>query len=553
MYLLKKKVNKIAAGILISCTLLLIPASQIKAEFSIPETIKVGLYYSDPSVHVNTAVTSFVVNSTAGISIGFFKDNMFTSIYEDKSGSSFTVRKDSYFANINGSMKEYDPSASPLPEGEKSGPFHIVLGKGYSDLTEANIQLKVLVDKGIQAYPVFADSWQIWYGFYPDQNAAQQDIQNVTALAGDGQYEVVQPAAKRIAVFDPNGKPVCIFGSDTAFFRIMPAPENNPQIFTINGKSYRGSLEVQRLSGSDMTVINAVNIQEYLYGNVPPEIGGNSSKEALKAQAMAAKMYAINNIGKHKKTGFDLCATTNCQVYKGFNAEIKACNDAIDEIKGKVITYNGKLAGQIYYFASSAGRTEDSVNVWGYSHPYLKSVEDKYEPIYSWTKTLRASDVMVKIPEIGNILGVSIIKTSETGRVTQLAVRGDKRNDPAIYNLERCRTVFSLESQLYTINTDADVYIAANNAASVKAQMGGKKVLSSAGVKTITSANNKVYVLGAGGQKKSIPMVPESYTFKGKGWGHAVGMSQEGARSMAKSGFQYDEIVTHYFPGTKVE
>ncbi|NJD02494.1 MAG: SpoIID/LytB domain-containing protein [Ruminiclostridium sp.] len=553
MYIFARAEFKKTACIFISILFLLMPFNVAKAQFSIPETIKVGLYYSDPSVHVNTAVASFDAAAKAGLSVGFYKDNSFTPIYENNSDSTLVIRKDSYFTNSNGSFKEYDPNTSPIPQDQKAGPFHIILGTGYSDMTAVYEQVYTYTQKGIQAYPVFTDTWQVGTGFYLDQNAASQDIPNITAALGEGSYEVMPPADNRIAVFDKAGNPICLFSSDTAYFRVMPEEGNDPRILTINGKAYRGALEVRRLSGSDMTVINVVNLQEYLYGNVPPEIGGNSHPEALKAQAMAAKMYAINSIGKHKKTGFDVCATTHCQVYKGYGAETKASNDAINKIADKVITYNGKLAGQIYYFASSAGRTEDSENVWGFPYPYLKSVEDKYEPVYSWTKTLRASDVMARIPDIGNVLGMSILKTSQAGRVTQLAGRGEKSKDPEIKSLERARTVFSLESQLYTIVTDADVFTASKALVSTKSQIGGKKVLSSSGIKTLKSSTNKAYVLGAGGKKKTVALVPETYTFTGKGWGHAVGMSQEGARSMGKAGFKYDEIITHYFSGTKIE
>ncbi len=555
MYIFNKKsCKKIACMvILVSAILLIRPLAATRAAFNIPQTIKVGLFYSDPSVHVNTALASFNASAKAGLALGFYKDNAFTSIVDYPSDKPLSVRKDAYYVNSNGSLKEYSSSASPIPDGEKTGPFHIVLGAGYPDLNAMNEQLRVYTEKGIQAYPVFADTWQIWSGFYPDQNTAQQETANIAAVLGEGAYEVTQPASNRIAVFDSAGKPVCMFGSDTALFRILPAQGNDPQVLSINDKAYRGALEVRRLSGSDMTVINVVGLQEYLYGNIPPEIGGTSHPEALKAQALVSKMYTINNLGKHGKTGFDVCATTHCQVYKGYSVEVKSCNDAIDQIKDKVITYDNSLAGQIFYFASSAGRTEDSENVWGSPFPYLKSVEDKYEPVYSWTTTLRVSDIMAKIPDIGNVLGMSILKTSAAGRVTQLAVRGDKRSDPAVYSLERCRTIFGLDSQMYTITTDADVYMASRDLTPLKTQVGGKKVLTSSGTRTITATNNKVHVLGAGGKQKTVALVPETYVFSGKGWGHAVGMSQEGARSMGKAGFTYDQIITHYFLGTKIE
>ncbi|MGI6669414.1 MAG: hypothetical protein ACOX4M_08615 [Acetivibrionales bacterium] len=86
-----------------------------------------------------------------------------------------------------------------------------------------------------------------------------------------------------------------------------------------------------------------------------------------------------------------------------------------------------------------------------------------------------------------------------------------------------------------------------------RTQLGGKKVVTATGVKTIKGSNNKVSLLGADGKLEKVAIVPETYTFTGKGWGHAVGMSQEGAIGMAKAGFTYDQILMHYFQGTKVE
>jgi stage II sporulation protein D len=502
---------------------------------------------------MDTALASFNVSAAAGIQVGFFKDNTFTELYNEPTSSLLTVRKDAWFSNVSGTLKEYDPSTGTIPAGDKFGPYHIKLGADYPDQATVNAQIEAFRKQGIQAVPVYADTWQIWAGFYLDEATATQDIANFTTLLGGMQCTLIQPSLKSIVVTNAANQVLCIFQSSSSLFRIQPRTENNPNIFSINNKPYRGSLEVTRLQNSDMTVINVLTMNEYLYGNVPPEIGGSAPVEALKAQAIASKMYAINNMGKHKKTGFDLCATTSCQVYKGYSSERPACNTAIDEVADKVITYNGKLAGEIFYFASSGGRTEDVKNVWGFPYPYLVSVEDKYERIYTWTKTLRATDVKAKIPDIGNVLGMDITKTSESGRVTQLAVRGDRKSDPALYNLERSRTVFSLDSQLYTISTDADIYVTPVASNPAKTQLGGKTVLSAAGLKKLVSANNKVAVLGAGGQTKTVALVPETYKFSGKGWGHAVGLSQEGAIGMGKAGIKYDEILTHYFQGTKIE
>lgn len=620
-YLKKAAVLLTAAVMLLSSSIVSMGANQI------PDTVRVGLYYSDSTV--NTALSIFDVSAAAGLQAGFFSDGVFTEICALPGSQTFFVRKDAYYYNTGSGLKEYNPSGA-APSDINYGPYHIKIGGDYADASSAAAQAAFLRQSGVGACIAYADAWQVWAGSYINEDAAINDMISFSYILGDIGFSIIEPASNRIVVVNGQYQPVCFFGSAYAFFRMKPSPENNPPVINIKEKPYRGSLEVKRLASSDMTVINAVSMQEYLYGNVPPEIGGKSPDEAIKAQAIASKMYAINNMGKHGKTGFDLCATTSCQVYKGYGSEVLQCNSVIDQVKDKIITYNGQPVSSIYYFASGGGSTEDVSNVWGSSAPYLTSVEDKYEKIYTWTKTLRASDVKSKLPELGNILGISITKTAKTGRVTQLAVTSASRGEPAYYANEKCRTLFGLDSQLYTITTDADVFAASlsyaptitaaitsaatasvdtpaggeganvdsmgaanstpltistndpavsvesaddqpdgavagespaipaafplpDSSEPVRTLLGGKKVITAAGVKTISSTGNKISIIGEGGNVAKIPLIPETYTFTGKGWGHAVGMSQEGAIGMSKAGFTYDQILEYYFQGTNVE
>ncbi len=593
--MIKKLIKKcailfIAAAMIFSCPIVSVGADNI------PDTVRVGLYFTDSSV--NTAQSIFDVSAAAGVQIGFFRENKFTEILSKTVSSSVYIRKDTYYYDTGSGLKEYDPSSSKAA-GTKYGPYHIKIGNDLPDSKSAAAQVASCGNAGIGTYVVYVDAWQVWAGSYENEAAAQKDIDVFKSALGDVGFSVVQPSPERIVAADAKHQILCIFFSTSAFFRVRPAPENNPGVIKIKGDPYRGDVEVRRLSSSDMTVINIVSIQEYLYGNVPPEIGGKAPAEALKAQAVASKMYVINSMGKHGKTGFDVCATTGCQVYKGYSAEVPSCNHAIDEVKDKIITYDGSPAKHIYYFASGGGSTENVKNVWGSTYPYLVSVEDKYEKIFNWTKTLRASDIKAKLPQIGNILGISIVRTAETGRVTQLSVTGASRGEPVYYSNEKCRTLFGLNSQLYTITSDADVFtavlsdtqdtstsIAADDTAEVpsetnsdtlkpdisdkaadntqqsqlpgisnpvRTQLGGKKVVTSSGVKTLSGSKKTTTILGAHDKVKKVPMVAETYTFTGKGAGHAVGMSQEGAIGMGKAGLTYDAILTHYFQGTKIE
>ena len=276
----------------------------------------------------------------------------------------------------------------------------------------------------------------------------------------------------------------------------------------VNGKEYRGFIYLRRENGGNMTVINVIDIESYLYSVVGKEMSPSFGIEALKAQAVCARTYTIMNIGKYKDYGFDLCTTQASQVYGGVAAEYPSTKRAVQETTYKVVRYNGKPCS-VYYFASSGGVTESVENVWGTPYPYLKSVEDTYEnpeeaTKSSWSVTFTKEEIKEKLAakdvEIGDIVDIKITQTSSTGRVTEIVFYGTEGEKS--WKNERARTVLSLSSQMYEIVRDEE--------------------------------NEDIY------------------TFEGKGWGHAVGMSQWGAKAMADNGFTYDEIIKWYFTGVEV-
>ena len=524
-----------------------------KAAPQVPEKVRIGLNFD------TTCLSTFTVSAEKGLQLGAQKDNAFTVLYEENTGNSVTIRKDAYYTKSGNGLTEYSPGQGGIPQGEKIGPYHVKIGGNQNDLAAVNAQINDLKQKGIAAYAVYVDGWQVWTGFYIDNKAAQDDIaNNIEKKLGKGTYEVIQPAPERVVAVAPGENVAVVFGGSSGVLQIHPKQENNPYSLKLgNGRIYRGDLEVRRLSGSDMTLINIVPFEQYLYGVVPSEMQANSHMEALKAQAVASRSYAINTMGKHEKHGFNLCSTTHCHVYKGLGEETPNTNKAVDDTKGKNVIYNGKTAS-VFYFSSSGGRTESNKYVWGFEYPYLQSVEDKYESgkshNYNWEKTLTAAkikEIMVqKGFDLGDIFGVKVTKRSEAGRAAELIIDGSKED--RTYVRGDCRNVFSLDSQWYNISTDADAVIKPKDGAPEASSLGGKKVITSSGVKTLSTSSN-VNVIGKDGIKKTIPSIPTSYKFSGKGWGHAIGMSQEGAKGMANAGFTYDQILTHYFPGTKVE
>ncbi len=343
---------------------------------------------------------------------------------------------------------------------------------------------------------------------------------------------------------------------------IRPEEQNNPYKLNLDGVPFRGEFEVKRLSASDMTVINVLPLQEYLYGVVPGEIESYSHIEALKAQAVAARTYTVNNMNKYKENGFNLCNTTWSQVYKGYSAETESTNRAVDETKGQIVLYNDKPA-QVFYFSSSGGQTEDVKNVWGSDFPYLSSVEDKYESgkswNYNWTKTLTAEEIKKRLiskgKDVGEVTGIDILKTSGAGRPVELVISGTKSQ--AVFKNAATRDIFGLPSQMYTIESSSgkDNSISIRSATSeVSAKPLGELNVMSASGEMVLDAGKGLSVAGRDGKTITVSsQSSDSYTFSGRGWGHAIGMSQEGAKGMANEGFTYDEILTHYFQGTEVK
>ena len=169
----------------------------------------------------------------------------------------------------------------------------------------------------------------------------------------------------------------------------------------LNGKAYRGKIEVFVNARGSLTVVNVVPLEDYLLGVVPAELG-LPQLEAQKAQAVAARTYAVANIGHFGKQGFDMVPTVSSQVYKGVSIETKMGTQAVLSTRGMVATYRGKPI-TAYYTSTCGGRTEDGANIFE-DEPYLKGVECSlegrrhFEPFF--VKTMRAP---AKLRDEGNL------------------------------------------------------------------------------------------------------------------------------------------------------
>lgn len=143
-----------------------------------------------------------------------------------------------------------------------------------------------------------------------------------------------------------------------------------------NDRPYRGRIEVFTNSRGTLTIVNELPLEDYVRGVVPNELssGGYPAFEALKAQAIAARTYALKNRGQFLAQGFDLLPTTRSQVYRGLTSENSLASRAVDETRGLIATYNGEPINALYT-STCGGHTEDAENIFNESIPYLRGRE----------------------------------------------------------------------------------------------------------------------------------------------------------------------------------
>jgi stage II sporulation protein D len=196
----------------------------------------------------------------------------------------------------------------------------------------------------------------------------------------------------------------------------------------LNGRGYRGSLRVLKLASAKVRIVNVVDLDLYLRGVVPSEMPKTWAPEALKAQAVAARSYALAHL--HPANGFDLYPDTRDQVYLGIPHEAPTTTAAVNATAGQVVLYKGKVAST-YFFSSSGGRTASvqDLNPASPPIPYLVSVPDPYDsisPYHNWGPyQYTARKLARKMKSPGKLLDVQTV-ASASGRVQSVIATGSK-------------------------------------------------------------------------------------------------------------------------------
>lgn len=301
-------------------------------------------------------------------------------------------------------------------------------------------------------------------------------------------------------------------------------PKDTLQFLKYNGMRFRGSLKIINNLDS-IAVINTVDVESYLKGVIPKEMPlGKDDEyfEALKAFAICARTYSLNKM-KRNGDNFDVFIDTRDQAYGGVDAEKEISNKAVDETKGLVLTYGGKIA-TVFYHSTCGGRTEKVQNVFARdSIPYLQGVIDGYPPYcsispsFKWTETYPENLFIDRLRKAGlidseyySIKAIEVVSRFESGRVNELRI-----------------------DLLSSTNDNKSISIFGNNIRSIIRTANNKSILKSNWFDINLDENKNV-------------------TITGKGYGHGVGFCQWGAINQSKLGYGFKEILFHYFPRTKI-
>ncbi len=274
--------------------------------------------------------------------------------------------------------------------------------------------------------------------------------------------------------------------------------------FEFNGAQYRGSVEILN-TGKSLQVINTLDIESYLYGVVPGEMPVTWSQEALKAQAVVARTYALYEIVSSRQAGkpYDVFADTRSQVYKGLDVENKFSTFAVDDTIGQVIEYRGAVI-KSYFHACTGGATESCENVFGEKRDYLVYTPSPYgmqDDLYRW-------QLDMTLGEFRTLLG-GRVQTNVTA-INVLTRTSSKR-------IDTLEVLDQLSNRIVLKGTELRMLIGATKMKSTRAN--------------ILVKDGVLYIFGMG-------------------YGHGVGMGQYDAHVMAMNGMTYDKIISFFYRGT---
>jgi len=441
--------------------------------------------------------------------------------------------------------------------------------ESFSTYDDAHNQLDSIRTLGYNAFvgSVSSGIWKVYVGNVSGESEIDQIYNQINGVFGLTFEKVGDNGLRTIVYFDGD-YPIIFENSYHNIQFYTSDTRSGVPVLDLGKRSYRGRIEIGRYNNSGLTAVNVIKMDDYLYGVLPSEMPVGWPSEALKAQAVAARNYAVYYTAIHPKYTvgpYQIDDTTNSQVYKGYAVEAETANQAVDSTTGILIYYDEKVIPS-YFFSTSGGHTESSSNVWSGSVAYLQGVPDLYEtdPYKEpWTTSFTSGDFNAVLQNkgvyIGDIQSVYVTAYTESGRALGITFVGSL--DSYTVEKETMRYWFGFYSRKFQIVLPSST------------PSTSKQVLGAVGVTGTTDIKNAYVINGSGQVTKanttdnqtlimsdsninSIPLIygqNGQYIFVGQGNGHGVGMSQSGAKGMAAAGFTYEEILEYYYTGVDVK
>ncbi len=383
--------------------------------------------------------------------------------------------------------------------------------------------------------PAAARAPAVRVGLAVDTSAITITSDDRFAIRTEGGRQIVRLGPGQSARFTPSGRGSAsveiIGGGGRGGVHPLPLVIEPEDIGTLQarGGRYRGALVVQQATaGSGLTLVNRVDMESYLLGVVPREIGRASEDiyQAVKAQAVAARTYAVKYMGRRSAQGFDVYPTVEDQVYGGVAAEDPIVFRAVSETAGEILEYGGQPI-TAYYHSTCAGQTAAIEEVWNdRPTPYLVSVRDvdprtgeaydRSSSRFRWTERWTHEQLVTILNRtlrdslggrrISQIRDMDVTARTESGRVRSLVIDTDAGR--------------------YTVGRDRVRWILPPNRGGI-----------------LNSSKFDVRLERSGGGVSAI-------VAEGGGWGHGIGMCQVGAMGRARAGQDYRQILSAYYPRT---
>lgn len=293
----------------------------------------------------------------------------------------------------------------------------------------------------------------------------------------------------------------------------------NGGLIGVGNRFYRGAILLRvnkRANAPVLSAINIIDLEDYLLSVVPSEVPSKWPHEVLKAQAIAARSYAVANLNKHRAEGYDVKDTVDDQVYLGVQSESEETNQAVSATTGLVLKHNQNVISAFFH-STSGGTTELAETVWGKSLPYLKSVVDYDDesPHFNWKREVKADKLSSLFGSAGKaaplvsdgspvrkerVVALLVVDRhgGEARRVKNLLVVGEEKI--RLLTGSEARRLYNLPSTQFSVFQNGDTYI-----------------------------------------------------FSGRGFGHGLGLSQWGAKALADRGYNAGQILSYYYKDVTIE